>query len=288
MVRSVIITETLHLAPRYLTRPRVVFAIAFLFLAGARARSATLLEDGYRAMYNLEFDLAHRLFAQWEQAHPDDPLGPVSDAAAYLFSELDRLHVLESEFFTDDANFVKRKRLRPDPAVRDKLQGALDKSQQLADRTLQRDPDDKDARFASIMRLGLHADYLALIEKRNLAALNEMKTGRILAEKLIAQDPRYCDAYLAVGVENYMLSLKAAPVRWMLRLGGAETQKERGIQDLRLTAEKGHYLVPYARLLLAVAALRDHDRNRAKELLNGLVKEFPHNRLYAQELSRLQ
>jgi hypothetical protein len=268
-------------------RAPAVVAIVFS-AATALGRTGTPLEEGYRAMYNLQFDLAHRLFAQWEQAHPEDPLGPVSDAAAYLFSELDRLHILQSEFFTDDENFRKRKKLYPDPAVKDKFESALAKSRQLADRTLQHAPNDKDARFATIMRLGLHADYLALIEKRGLAALNEMKSGRMLAEQLIAQDPRYCDAYLAVGVENYMLSLKAAPVRWMLRLGGAETEKDRGIEDLRLTAEKGHYLVPYARLLLAVAALRDHDRTRARELLFGLAKEFPYNRLYAQELARIQ
>src|SRR5205085_6678963 len=118
--------------------------------------------------------------------------------------------------------------------------------------------------------------------------LTEMKAGRVLAEQLLAQAPQYCDAYLAVGVENYLLSLKIAPVRWMLRLGGAETEKERGIQDLRLTAEKGHYLVPYARLLLAVAALRNKDQAQARNLLTALVREFPHNKLYSEELARLQ
>ena len=45
------------------------------------------------------------------------------------------------------------------------------------------------------------------------------------------------------GVENYLFSLKPAPVRWFLQIGGAETDRDRGIEDLRLTAEKGHYLV---------------------------------------------
>jgi hypothetical protein len=57
---------------------------------------------------------------------------------------------------------------------------------------------------------------------------------------------------------------------------------------LRITAEKGRYLKPYARLLLAVAALRDKDRVRARELMAGLASEFPHNRLYAEELARLR
>jgi hypothetical protein len=60
------------------------------------------------------------------------------------------------------------------------------------------------------------------------------------------------------------------------------------MERLQLTAEKGHYLCPFARLLLAVAALRDKHRDRAKRLLEGLAEEFPHNLLYKRELSRLQ
>ncbi len=77
-------------------------------------------------------------------------------------------------------------------------------------------------------------------------------------------------------------------MRWMLRAYGAETDKNQGISRLQLTAEKGHYLLPFARLLLAVAALRDKDKARAKELLQGLAREFPNNKLYASELARLQ
>jgi hypothetical protein len=61
-----------------------------------------------------------------------------------------------------------------------------------------------------------------------------------------------------------------------------------GIQKLKLTAANGRYLRPYARLLLAVAALRAKDRSGAKELLTGLVREFPANRLYVEELARLK
>ena len=132
------------------------------------------------------------------------------------------------------------------------------------------------------------ADYLALIEKRDLASLSYMKGAGVLAERLLSIDPTCYDAYLAVGVENYMLGLTAAPVRWLLRFYGAKTDKEMGIKYLQLVAEKGHYLLPYARLLLAVAALRDKDRDQARGLLQSLSQEFPNNLLYKKELSQLQ
>jgi hypothetical protein len=114
-----------------------------------------------------------------------------------------------------------------------------------------------------------------------------VKEGRALAVHLLTTHPDCYDAYLAIGVENYLLSLKPAPIRWLLRAGGAETDRDRGVEDLALTAEKGHYLLPYARILLAVAALRDKNVARARELLEDLAKEFPRNPLYMQELSRL-
>jgi len=136
--------------------------------------------------------------------------------------------------------------------------------------------------------MGLRADYLSLIERRDLDSLKIVKTGRSIAEKLLNIEPSYYDAYLAIGVENYLLSLKPAPVRWFLQMNGAQADKVRGIEDLRLTAEKGHYLRPYARLLLAVAALRDKKPSEAREILTGLTHEFPRNRLYHEELARLQ
>jgi hypothetical protein len=138
-----------------------------------------------------------------------------------------------------------------------------------------------------LLRIGLHADYLALVEKRNIAALSEVKTSRSLAEQLLAKHPECYDAWLAVGVENYLLSLKPAPVRWMLRLGGAQTDKDTGIARLRITAEKGRYLKPYARLLLAVAAVRDKKPLEAKQILSWLSTEFPRNHLYREELAKL-
>jgi predicted Zn-dependent protease len=80
----------------------------------------------------------------------------------------------------------------------------------------------------------------------------------------------------------------AAPVRWMLRIGGLSGDKQAGLADLQLTAERGHYLAPFARILLAIAYVREKDRTRALQLLSGLRTEFPGNPLYGREIARLQ
>jgi len=239
-------------------------------------------------MYNLEFAGAHRTLSEWERTRPDDPLGPVSNAAAYLFAEFDRLRILQSEFFTDDDAFKHRAKLAPDPAARRAFDSEMEKAARIAGQILTRSPEDENALFASILNLGLRADYDALVDKRYLASLEDMKQGRGIAEKLLALDPGYGDANLAIGVENYSLSLKPAPLRWLLQLGGAQTGREVGLEKIRLTAEEGHYLKPYARLLLAVAALRDKKPEEAKRILLELTHEFPGNRLYSEELAKLK
>jgi hypothetical protein len=261
----------------------LILASCFCALA-ATASAETQLEVGYRQMYDLQFADAHRTFEDWQNTYPDDPMGPASDAAAYLFGEFDRLHILQSEFFTHGQHFITDHKLAPDPAVKRKFDAALDATRRLAARA----PQNPDCQFASILANGLHSDYLALIEKRYSASFQEMKASRILAEGLLAAHPEMYDAWVAVGVENYMLSVKPLPVRWLLRLAGGETDKALGIEKLKLASEKGHYLAPFAKLLLAVAALRDHDTWEARTLIEGLAREYPHNPLYAEELARLQ
>lgn len=243
-----------------------------------------LLDAGYRQMYNLDFDGAHRTFDEWQKLHPEDPLAPASDAAAYLFSEFDRLHILQSEFFVHDEHFFTDRKLTPDPALKAKFDEALAKSIALSERK----PQEANSEFASVLAHGLRSDYMGLIEKRYAAAFKEMKVGRAVSEQLLAAHPEYADAWIAIGVENYMLSVKPAPVRWLLRLGGGETDRAVGIEKLRITAEKGHYLAPFARLLLAVADLRDHAVDKARDILAALAKEYPHNPLYTQELARIE
>ena len=285
-----------HFRPRLLTHLQSLTKLSALLLfvsvfsfscVGYAEDIPSDLNAGFQQMYNLDFAGAHDTFQKWEQLHPDDPMGPVSNAAAYLFSEFNRLRILEFDLFTQDENFVKRPKLAPDPAVRKDFESELVRGDQIANQKIAASPQDKQALLALVFANGLRSDYAGMVEKKNLAALNYSKASRVVAEKLLAEDPTCFDAYLAVGVENYLLSLHAAPIRWLLRMSGAQTDKEEGIAKLKLTAEKGHYLAPFARLLLAVAALRDKDQHTAHALLAGLSNQFPQNDLYRKELARI-
>jgi hypothetical protein len=245
------------------------------------------LDEGFHLLYNLDFDGAHQVFRSWQQEHPDDPLGPVCDAAGMLFAEFHRLGVLEAQFYLDDRMFAARRKLNPDPATRDHFNAALEQAESRARLRLAQDPKDRDALFAMTLSSGLKADYAALIDKRTMASLRYTKVANNWANQLLAVDPGCYDARVATGFTKYIVGSMSAPVRWIVRLGGVSGDKQTGIRELQLTAEHGRYLGPYARILLAIAYVREKDKPHARELLASLRDEFPQNPLFAREIARL-
>jgi hypothetical protein len=253
----------------------------------AHADPETALTLGYRAMYNLDFAGAHVQFEAWLQDHPADPLGPASDAAAYLFGEFDRLHIIDVQLFADQSRFDSRGKQTPDPAVRKAFEDHSDQANRLADAALTLNPRDANALYAKTLVCGMRSNYALMIEKHDVQALSYSKQATALASQALAIEPKMYDAYMASGVENYMLSLKFAPVRWLLDLTGAQTSREEGIRLLKLTAYQGYYLAPFARMMLAVAAIREGHKQEARDILTALSQEFPHNSLYTRERDRI-
>jgi hypothetical protein len=245
------------------------------------------LDAGYESMYNLQFATAHQIFARYQLRHPDDPMGPVSNAAAYLFYEFDRLKILRSDFLANNKKLLGRGKIAPDPKVVTDFEAELAKARLLDDARLKKNPADHDALLARVLATTLDAYYEALIQKRYRQALAEIKQSQGESLKLLKVCPDCYDGYLAEAFENYLLSQKPAPERWLLRRAGAQTNKQIGINELKIVANKGRYLKPYAKVLLAIAALRDNKKQEARSYLAELSEEFPQNDLFRQELTKL-
>jgi hypothetical protein len=274
------------------TTNRVAFALFVLVLimpalAADVVTARPSLDTGFKLLYSLDFDRAHDFFSAWQREHPEDPMGHVCEAAGVLFSEFNRLGILEGQFYANDKVFEARKKLLPDPAARDRFNVALERAEKMARAQVAKNPKDRDSLFALTLATGLRADYAALIEKRNLASLHYTKESTAWAQQLLAVDPQCYDAHLATGISRYIIGSMAAPVRWILRLGGVSGDKKAGIEELRLTADRGQYLAPFARILLAIAYVREKDNGHAREVLASLRDEFPSNPLFAREIARL-
>jgi predicted Zn-dependent protease len=63
---------------------------------------------------------------------------------------------------------------------------------------------------------------------------------------------------------------------------------KKGIEELEIAAKGGHYLRPFAKILLALTALREKKPEVAREELAELVREFPRNALFDSELAKVE
>jgi len=269
----------------------IVVASLYVLLMSPRRANADVqildLGEGFHRLYDLDFNGAARDFEAWEKQNPENPMGPASQAAGILFSEFNRLGVLEAQFYENDSVFTNRKKYEADPIQKARFDDQLGRAESLANARLKHDQHDRDALLAMTFASGLRSDFAALIEKRNLASLHYTKEATAWADQLLAADPTCYDAHLAGGVSRYIIGSMVAPMRWILRVGGIPGDKEGGISELQLTATHGQLLAPFARILLAIAYVREKDTARARELLLSLQRDYPENGLFGRELARL-
>jgi tetratricopeptide (TPR) repeat protein len=230
---------------------------------------------------------ARTQFAVWRASHPEDPIGSASEAASYLFEECYRQGVLTSEYFLDNKRFLGKIAIRPDLELRDAFFAADLRAQTLAELRLQVDPDDVNALFAMTLSLGMQADYASLIEKRQLQSLGMIRDADKFAKRLLAVNPDAADAYLTLGAANYIIGSLSPFKRLFLHFKGISGDKRRGLQQLEIAASRGRYLRPFAKILLAMAALREKKPAVARTQLADLVAEFPQNALFVSELAKL-
>jgi hypothetical protein len=245
------------------------------------------IEAGFHLLYEWKPTEARAQFSAWQKAHPEDPLGSAADAASYLFEECYRQGVLTSAFFLDNKRFLGKVALKPDPELRAAFFAADKRAQELAQMRLKTDPNDINALFSMTLSVGMQADYASLIDKHQVESLKMIGEADKYAKRLLAIAPDAADAYLTLGTANYIIGSLPGLKQFVLGFAGIHGNKKTGIQQLEIAADHGHYLRPFAKIMLALAALREKKTEVARAQLAELVAEFPENQLFAGELIKL-
>ncbi len=272
-----------------LTRSCAVLGLAVLLLAGD-ARATTTdpqLDAGFRAMYALDFVSSQKSFTEYERMHPEDSLGYAAEMVGTFFNELNRLKLLDQEFAPGNESFFAKPEGTPDPQVRARIMELSARARGTAEARLRKDSADERALFALALTYGILGDYAALVERHYWTSVKYGRQGEQYAHLLLRRDPEFYDAYIWLGVSNFIYGSLSLPLRWTAHVFGLSGDKATGVADLRLAAEKGSYLRPYAKVLLAIAYLREKNRPVAASLLAQLSSEFPTNPLFATPARRL-
>jgi tetratricopeptide (TPR) repeat protein len=246
------------------------------------------LDAGFHLLYELKLEEARNQFETLQRSHPEDPLGSAAEAAAYLFEECYRQGILTSEFFLDDKRFLGKIPLKPAPDLRAAFFAADKKAQDLAQLQLKSNPDEPNALFAMTLSVGIQADYASLIDKQQLDSLKKIREADKYAKKLLAIAPDAADAYLGLGTANFIIGSLPGFKKFFLGFAGIHGDKKAGIQELEIAADHGRYLRPFAKIILALAALREKKPEVARAQLTELVAELPENPLFASELAKVK
>jgi hypothetical protein len=244
------------------------------------------LEKGYRLLYQQQFGPAREIFQSWAEHNPDEPFGQVSIAATYLFEEFFLQHILTSEYFLDDKRFLGGITGAPDPGRVKNFQEACGRARTIANHRLKGHPRDPEGLYALILCSGMQSDADSMLLKKHLDALKHLKEANTNAELLLRDHPDAYDAYVAPGIAYYVIGSLSSSARFVLWFGGVHGDKELGMSEVQKTADDGHYLRPFAQILLALSARREKKNALAEKNLKELTEEFPGNAIYDTEYAK--
>lgn len=246
-----------------------------------------VLDSGFRQLYELNFAGARARFRNFQQQHPDDPVGKAAEAASYLYEEFDAKGIFTSKFFLNDQKFLNGADGTPAENRNIPFLRANRETRAQAQKILKVKPHDVRALLALTLADGMESDYDALIVKKQMAGLGLMRQAEREANALLAVDPSQDDAYVALGAADYVIGCLPSYKRAFLWFGGVHGDRDRGMEEMQRAAIHGHYLRPFAQILLALACEREHQPTRARVLLSELTSEFPANKRFARELALL-
>jgi hypothetical protein len=246
------------------------------------------LDAGFNRMYELKFPAAREVFHAYIADHPADPMGQVSLAASYLFEEFNENGVFTSAFFLNDEKLLGGISDPGNDSYRAAFLEANSQARKMAQSLLDADPNDPTGLFVITLANGMEADYDALVAKRDLSSLLLLRKTQESARKLLKVNPDADDAYLALGAANYIIGCLPAYKKFFLGLGGIHGNRKLGMQQLERAAKGGRYLKPFAKVMLALAALREKQPRLARQLFTQLHDQFPENDVFASELAKLQ
>jgi hypothetical protein len=244
------------------------------------------LEQGYRLLYVQKFPEARDIFQNWAADNPEEPFGQVSIAASYLFEEFFLQRVLTSDYFLDDKRFLGGITGTPNPGRMRGFQDSVSSARALASRRLKSHPRDPEALYALTLCAGMQSDADSMLLKKHYDALKHLKEANSNAEMLLRDHPEAYDAYVAPGIAYYVIGSLPSSARFLLWFGGIHGDKQLGMSEVQKTADNGHYLKPFAKILLALSARREKQEALARKNLKELTEEFPGNSVYDSEYAK--
>lgn len=247
-----------------------------------RARFDNLRREGFEALYNLDYEGAHRRFKEIARLFPDHPAGPQFLAAALWAQTLNQSRRLQASLYSSDS-FYAQGEDKVDPRTVAQFREWTRAAKQLAEARLQRDQRDAEALYFLGAAEGLNAAFAVAVERRFMAALGDGSRSVERYRQVIKLDPSFHDAELTIGLYDYTVGGLPLPVKLLASLGGVRGSKKRGLETLQRVASEGRWARDDARSLLLIIYKREKRFGDALAVSREMTAKYPRNYLFKLE-----
>lgn len=250
---------------------------------GSEDEQREIARRGMHLLMDGDPDGAIELFRQIEKNDPESPLGYLLEADANWW----KIYLTRGNLTDPDVFEALSEAITPyDPEFQRLDHLAIQKAE--AGRRARRDQ----ARNYLYESLGYALQArLDALRDHALPTARAGKKMRNLSLTALKLDSNLSDAYLPVGLYNYFVATLPTYVKmlkFLIALPGGN--RELGLRQLRLAAEKGEFTSGEAQFHLAKDLSRRNEQQYARslELFREMAQEYPHNPLWKLLLGGLE
>ena len=240
--------------------------------------------EGNEAVYNLEYQVARQKFERLRAIAPDHPAGYVLLANNLWLETLNARRRLSASLYSAESFYAQTKAAeKVDPKRSKEFDDLINKATAVSGAALQKNPKDTEALYYQGAALGLRAGFDATVVRSFSRSIGDANDSILIQRKVIKLDAGYTDAYMSIGLYEYIID--ALPFGWRLlaRFAGLKGSKKNGIDHLEQVATRGRLASDDARVLLIGIYSRERRYDQALESLGILAKKYPRNYLLSVE-----
>lgn len=243
--------------------------------------------EAFQRFYIMDYDGALARFNKIQAEHPSDPIATDYVLYVTLFKELFRLDLLDTTFYANDGFLTGHHTVIEDPNVRDQIKALSDKVNDQAEDELNKNANDVNALFARGWGRSLEACYVAMVERGYGAGLKLALGARNDHARVLELDANYVDAKMVVGIYQYVVGSLPFAFKLLIGIAGIHGSKAAGLALLQDSSAHGVITSVESRTSMMLFLRREAKYEAAKEIAEGLARQYPRDFLFALEVANL-
>ena len=243
-----------------------------------------LRTEGFNAVYNIDYKTARERFLQMTRVAPDHPAGYVYLANNLWLETLYQGRRLTTSVYTGGSFYSQEKDEDQVDQKRDREFNDLIRQALAATRArLVKNSKDVEALYYNASALGIRAAYGTSVKRSFARSISDANDSVQIQRQVIKLDPEYVDAYLSIGLYEYVIDSLPFGWRVLARFAGLKGSKSKGIEHLELVTRQGKYTADDARVVLLGIYSKENQLDRALEIVSHMAKQYPRNYIFGVE-----